>query len=80
MLLANSVAASSASVNDYAQSLSGAGIDPGYPAWSAQWGTALALSTAGTSRTGAGSLIALNELWYDFINCAVLVAADAKVE
>ncbi|CAB4607702.1 unannotated protein [freshwater metagenome] len=80
ILMANSVAVASASVNDYALSLSGNGIDPGYPAWSAQWGTSLALATAGTTRTGAGSLIALNELWYDFINCAVLTAASTNVE
>ncbi|CAM8622104.1 Peptidase S16, Lon proteolytic domain containing protein [Acidimicrobiia bacterium] len=80
ILMTNSVAVAAASVNDYALALSGSGIDPGYPAWSAQWGTAVALATAGTTRTGAGSLIALNELWYDFINCAVLVAAKANVE
>ncbi|MFO1540420.1 MAG: hypothetical protein ACKOTZ_08230 [Chloroflexota bacterium] len=58
----------------YAAALAELGIDPGYSAWSAQWGAAVAGALAGTPRETAGAVLALNELWYDAITVLMLHA------
>ncbi|MFO1540200.1 MAG: S16 family serine protease [Chloroflexota bacterium] len=73
-----SLANARSTVAAYSGALVDAGIDPGYSAWSAQWGTSVADALAGTPREAAGAVLALNELWYDAITVLMLhaVATD----
>jgi len=52
-------------------------VNPAYPRWSATWGFAAANALNGSGRDSAGEYLALNELWYDGINCSVLYAATS---
>ena len=74
-LLANSVSIAGQNVVNQAEALASKGIDAGAPLWSAQWGLASANELATTSRAVAGSVIALNELWYDVLWVSALRAA-----
>lgn len=69
-----SLANARSTVAAYSGALVEAGIDPGYSAWSAQWGTSIADRLAGTPREAAGAVLALNELWYDAITVLMLHA------
>jgi len=71
----NAVDNAAANVNDYASVLRARSIEVGSSSWSAAWGTAAANDTADPQRAVAGRVTALNELWFDVVNCAVLFAA-----
>jgi hypothetical protein len=51
------------------------GLDAGYPAWSAQWGSAALVALSERDRMGAGVVLAFNELAYDVINLKMLSAS-----
>lgn len=73
--LRNSISIASVNVNNYAIALSARSVVTGPAAWSARWGTQAADALAAGDRALAGQVNALNELWYDVVNCAVLFAA-----
>ena len=77
-LMQNAVDNAGANVDNYADALAGRSVIPGAPAWSARWGTDAANALAGTDRAVAGKVTALNELWYDVLNVAVLFAATSS--
>lgn len=54
--------------------LAGQGVDVGYVAWAAAWGSAAATADVGTTAT-AGELLALGELWYAAVNGFAQLAA-----
>jgi hypothetical protein len=73
--LINSVVLADSNVQAQAGLLAARNVYPAYPRWSATWGVAAANALNGTGRDAAGEYLALNELWYDVINCSVLYAA-----
>jgi hypothetical protein len=75
--LINSVLLAESGVSALVDLLAGRNVDPAYARWSAQWGVAAANALDGSGRDAAGEYLALNELWYDAINCALLYAATA---
>jgi hypothetical protein len=66
-------------VNDYALALEARSVIPGSPSWSARWGVAAASTQIEPSRLATGRVTALNELWYDVINAAILYAATSEM-
>lgn len=54
--------------------LAGQGVDVGYVAWAAAWGSAAATADVGTT-AAAGELLALGELWYAAVNGFAQLAA-----
>lgn len=50
-----------------ADQLLSAGMNAGFPLWSAEWGTAAYAALSSQDRDATGTSIALNELWYDAI-------------
>jgi len=75
--LINSVILAESGVAALVDLLASRNIDPASARWSAQWGVAAANALNGSGRDAAGEYLALNELWYDAINCSVLYAATA---
>ena len=73
--LINAVVLADSNVSAQAGLLATQNVYPAYPRWSANWGVAAANALNGTGRDAAGEYLALNELWYDVINCSVLYAA-----
>ena len=73
--LINAVVLADSNVSAQAGLLATRNVYPAYPRWSANWGVAAANALNGTGRDAAGEYLALNELWYDVINCSVLYAA-----
>ena len=73
--LINSVVLADSNVQAQSGLLAARNVYPAYPRWSATWGVADANALNGTGRDAAGEYLALNELWYDVINCSVLYAA-----
>ncbi len=74
-LLANSIDIASQNVVNQTAALRQRNIDVTPALWSAQWGRASAQNLTDTSRAVAGSVIALNELWYDVMWVSALRAA-----
>ena len=74
-LMQNAIDGAAWNVNSYSLALDARSIIPGVPAWSARWGVAAANPTTDPARRVAGRVTALNELWYDVVNSAVLYAA-----
>lgn len=77
-LMQNAVDDAAWNVNNYALALASRSIIPGAPVWSARWGAAAANPTSDTARRVAGRVTALNELWYDVVNSAVLYAGTSS--
>ena len=75
--LINSVLLAESGVAALVDLLASRNVDPASARWSAQWGVAAANALNGSGRDAAGEYLALNELWYDAINCSVLYAATA---
>lgn len=75
--LINSVLLAESGVAALVDLLASRNLDPASARWSAQWGVAAANALNGSGRDAAGEYLALNELWYDAINCSVLYAATA---
>lgn len=75
--LINAVVLAESGVKALVDLLAARSIDPAYPRWSSTWGVAAATALNGSGRDAAGEYLALNELWYDGINCSVLYAATA---
>ena len=75
--LINSVLLADAGVIALVDLLAARAIDPAYPRWSSSWGVAAANALNGSGRDAAGEYLALNELWFDGINCSVLYAATS---
>ncbi len=75
--LINSVLLAESGVTALVDLLASRNVDPASARWSAQWGVAAANALNGSGRDAAGEYLALNELWYDGINCSVLYAATA---
>jgi hypothetical protein len=75
--LINAVILADSGVKALVDLLAERSIDPAYPRWSSSWGFAAATALNGSGRDSAGEYLALNELWYDGINCSVLYAATA---
>ena len=75
--LINSVLLADSGVKALVDLLATRSIDPAYARWSATWGVAAANALNGSGRDAAGEYLALNELWYDGINCSVLYAATS---
>ena len=75
--LINSVLLAESGVSALVDLLASRNVDPASARWSAQWGVAAANALNGSGRDAAGEYLALNELWYDAINCSVLYAATA---
>ena len=73
--LINSVVLADSNVTAQAGLLAERNVYPAYPRWSATWGVGAANALNGSGRDAAGEYLALNELWYDVINCSVLYAA-----
>ena len=73
--LKNSISIASQNVNSYAIALSTRSVVAGSAAWSARWGTQASMALGAGERALVGQVNALNELWYDVVNCAVLFAA-----
>ena len=73
--LINTVLIADSGVKAMIDLLAARGVDAAYPRWSANWGVAAAEALNGSGRDSAGEYLALNELWYDDINCTVLYAA-----
>lgn len=76
--LNNVILLADAGVRSLVDLLAARSIDPAYPRWSASWGVAVAKALNNDGRDSAGEYIALNELWYDSINCSVLYAATSR--
>lgn len=66
--LRSSIQAGASTVDAYAALLASQDYDSGYAAWSAAWGTAVSDALAAQDRSGAGAVLALNEIWYANIN------------
>ena len=74
-LLANSISIASQNVINQTAALGAKSIDASPALWSSQWGRAAADNLAGTTRSVAGGVVALNELWYDVMWVSALRAA-----
>ncbi len=75
--LINAVVLAASGVDALINLLAARAVDATYPRWSASWGVAAADALNGSGRDAAGEYLALNELWYDAINCSVLYAATS---
>lgn len=75
--LINAVVLADSGVKALVDLLATRSVNPAYSRWSATWGVAAANALNGSGRDASGEYLALNELWYDGINCSVLYAATS---
>ena len=71
----NAIDNAASNVNAYALELEARSIIPGSASWSARWGVAASNLHEEPARVATGRVTALNELWYDVVNAAIIYAA-----
>ena len=76
----NAVENAASNVNAYALELESRSIIPGSASWSARWGVAASNLYEEPVRVATGRVTALNELWYDVVNAAIIYAATAGTQ
>lgn len=75
--LINAVLLADSGVKALVDLLATQSVDAAAPRWSSSWSVAAANALNGSGRDAAGEYLALNELWFDGINCSVIYAAIA---